>query len=41
MTVSTVGLVPAIRQLATKELQVTLAVSLHTPDDGCETLWSR
>jgi 23S rRNA (adenine2503-C2)-methyltransferase len=33
VTVSTVGLVPAIRQLATEGLQVTLAVSLHTPDD--------
>ncbi|MDQ4102483.1 MAG: radical SAM protein, partial [Actinomycetota bacterium] len=31
--VSTVGLVPAIRRLATEGLQVTLAVSLHTPDD--------
>ncbi|MBV9010803.1 MAG: 23S rRNA (adenine(2503)-C(2))-methyltransferase RlmN [Pseudonocardiales bacterium] len=33
VTVSTVGLVPAIRRLATEGLQVTLAVSLHTPDD--------
>jgi len=33
VTVSTVGLVPAIRQLAAEGLQVTLAVSLHTPDD--------
>ncbi|HKS50798.1 MAG TPA: 23S rRNA (adenine(2503)-C(2))-methyltransferase RlmN [Pseudonocardiaceae bacterium] len=33
VTVSTVGLVPAIRQLAGEGLQVTLAVSLHTPDD--------
>src|SRR5207237_2347650 len=33
VTVSTVGLVPAIRQLAAERLQVTLAVSLHTPDD--------
>ncbi|MGI9063073.1 MAG: 23S rRNA (adenine(2503)-C(2))-methyltransferase RlmN [Pseudonocardiaceae bacterium] len=33
VTVSTVGLVPAIRQLADAGLQVTLAVSLHTPDD--------
>ena len=33
MTVSTVGLVPAIRRLAAEGLQVTLAVSLHTPDD--------
>ncbi|HZS22265.1 MAG TPA: 23S rRNA (adenine(2503)-C(2))-methyltransferase RlmN, partial [Pseudonocardiaceae bacterium] len=33
VTVSTVGLVPAMRQLAAEGLQVTLAVSLHTPDD--------
>jgi 23S rRNA (adenine2503-C2)-methyltransferase len=33
VTVSTVGLVPAIRRLAEESLQVTLAVSLHTPDD--------
>jgi 23S rRNA (adenine2503-C2)-methyltransferase len=33
VTVSTVGLVPAIRRLAEERLQVTLAVSLHTPDD--------
>jgi 23S rRNA (adenine2503-C2)-methyltransferase len=33
VTVSTVGLVPAIRKLAGEGLQVTLAVSLHTPDD--------
>src|SRR5690349_14497632 len=33
VTVSTVGLVPAIRQLAAEGFQVTLAVSLHTPDD--------
>jgi 23S rRNA (adenine2503-C2)-methyltransferase len=33
VTVSTVGLVPAIRQLVDERLQVTLAVSLHTPDD--------
>jgi 23S rRNA (adenine2503-C2)-methyltransferase len=34
VTVSTVGLVPAIRRLAAEGLQVTLAVSLHTPDDA-------
>jgi 23S rRNA (adenine2503-C2)-methyltransferase len=34
VTVSTVGLVPAIRRLAAESLQVTLAVSLHAPDDG-------
>jgi len=33
LTVSTVGLVPAIRQLADEKLQVRLAVSLHAPDD--------
>ena len=33
VTVSTVGLVPAIRKLAAEELSVRLAVSLHAPDD--------
>jgi 23S rRNA (adenine2503-C2)-methyltransferase len=33
ITVSTVGLVPAIRRLANENLGVTLAVSLHAPDD--------
>jgi 23S rRNA (adenine2503-C2)-methyltransferase len=33
VTVSTVGLVPAIHRLAQEGLQVTLAVSLHAPDD--------
>lgn len=33
ITVSTVGLVPRIRELATEGLPVTLAVSLHAPDD--------
>jgi 23S rRNA (adenine2503-C2)-methyltransferase len=33
VTVSTVGLVPAILKLADEGLAVTLAVSLHTPDD--------
>ncbi len=33
VTVSTVGLVPRIRQLAEEGLPVTLAVSLHAPDD--------
>lgn len=33
VTVSTVGLAPAIRRLAAERLQVTLAVSLHAPDD--------
>jgi 23S rRNA (adenine2503-C2)-methyltransferase len=34
VTVSTVGLVPAIEKLAAEGLPVTLAVSLHAPDDG-------
>ena len=33
ITVSTVGLVPAIRKLAAEELPVTFALSLHAPDD--------
>jgi 23S rRNA (adenine2503-C2)-methyltransferase len=33
VTVSTVGLVPAIRKLAAEGLSVTLALSLHAPDD--------
>jgi 23S rRNA (adenine2503-C2)-methyltransferase len=33
VTVSTVGLVPAIRRLAAEKLSVRLAVSLHAPDD--------
>ncbi|HEY4850337.1 MAG TPA: 23S rRNA (adenine(2503)-C(2))-methyltransferase RlmN [Streptosporangiaceae bacterium] len=33
VTVSTVGLVPAIRRLTAEALAVTLAVSLHAPDD--------
>ncbi|MDQ3466030.1 MAG: 23S rRNA (adenine(2503)-C(2))-methyltransferase RlmN [Actinomycetota bacterium] len=33
VTVSTVGLVPAIHRLAGEGLAVTLAVSLHAPDD--------
>jgi 23S rRNA (adenine2503-C2)-methyltransferase len=33
VTVSTVGLVPAIRRLTGEGLAVTLAVSLHAPDD--------
>ena len=34
ITVSTVGLVPRIRELAHEGLPVTLAVSLHAPDDA-------
>jgi len=34
VTVSTVGLVPAMRRLLAEDLSVTLAVSLHAPDDG-------
>jgi 23S rRNA (adenine2503-C2)-methyltransferase len=33
VTVSTVGLVTGIEKLTAEDLQVTLAVSLHTPDD--------
>jgi 23S rRNA (adenine2503-C2)-methyltransferase len=33
MTVSTVGLVPAIRKLSQEPLQVNLAISLHAPTD--------
>jgi 23S rRNA (adenine2503-C2)-methyltransferase len=33
ITVSTVGLVPAMRRLAEESLPVTLALSLHAPDD--------
>jgi 23S rRNA (adenine2503-C2)-methyltransferase len=33
ITVSTVGLVPRMRELAGENLPVTLAVSLHAPDD--------
>jgi 23S rRNA (adenine2503-C2)-methyltransferase len=34
ITVSTVGLVPAMDRLAGERLPVTLAISLHSPDDG-------
>lgn len=34
ITVSTVGIAPGIRRLAAQPLPVTLAVSLHAPDDG-------
>jgi len=33
ITVSTVGLVPAIRKLSNEEIPVTFALSLHAPDD--------
>jgi 23S rRNA (adenine2503-C2)-methyltransferase len=33
VTISTVGLVPRMRELATEGLSVTLALSLHAPDD--------
>jgi len=33
VTVSTVGLAPAVRKLADERLNVTLALSLHAPDD--------
>jgi 23S rRNA (adenine2503-C2)-methyltransferase len=34
LTVSTIGYVPGIYRLAKEDLQLTLAVSLHAPDDG-------
>jgi len=34
LTISTVGIVPQIRRLAREQLQLTLAVSLHAPDDA-------
>src|SRR5204863_4963759 len=34
ITVSTVGVAPAIRRLAAEDLPVTLAVSLHAADDS-------
>jgi len=34
ITVSTVGLAPAVRKLIKEEIPVTLAVSLHAPDDA-------
>ncbi|HMA47560.1 MAG TPA: 23S rRNA (adenine(2503)-C(2))-methyltransferase RlmN, partial [Frankiaceae bacterium] len=34
VTVSTVGLVPGIHRLADEGMQVTLALSLHAPDDA-------
>lgn len=37
LTVSTVGLAPQIRLLAEERLQLTLAVSLHAPDDTLRT----
>jgi 23S rRNA (adenine2503-C2)-methyltransferase len=37
LTVSTVGLVPQIRRLAAERLQLTLAVSLHAPNDALRT----
>ena len=33
ITVSTVGILPAIEKLALEKLQLTLAISLHAPDD--------
>ena len=33
ITVSTVGLVPGIEKLATEDVQINLAVSLHAPDN--------
>lgn len=34
ITVSTVGITPRIKQLAREKLQITLAVSLHAPNDA-------
>ncbi|MCC6442968.1 MAG: 23S rRNA (adenine(2503)-C(2))-methyltransferase RlmN [Armatimonadetes bacterium] len=34
IAVSTVGLIPAIRELAREKLRITLAVSLHSPEDS-------
>ena len=34
ITVSTVGILPGIEKLAAQKLQLTLAVSLHAPDDA-------
>ncbi|PWH06732.1 23S rRNA (adenine(2503)-C(2))-methyltransferase RlmN [Brachybacterium endophyticum] len=34
ITVSTVGLAPAVRKLVKEQIPVTLAVSLHAPDDA-------
>ncbi|HEY2429358.1 MAG TPA: 23S rRNA (adenine(2503)-C(2))-methyltransferase RlmN, partial [Acidimicrobiales bacterium] len=34
LTISTVGIVPGIRRLATEDLPVNLAVSLHAADDA-------
>src|SRR5699024_8864683 len=34
ITVSTVGLAPAVRKLVSEQIPVTLAVSLHAPDDA-------
>jgi 23S rRNA (adenine2503-C2)-methyltransferase len=34
LTLSTVGLVPQIRRLASEQLQLTLAISLHAPTDA-------
>ena len=33
ITVSTVGILPAVEKLAAEQLQITLAVSLHAPND--------
>lgn len=37
MTVSTVGLAPAIRKLSRENLQINLAISLHAPTDELRT----
>jgi len=37
ITVSTVGVLPAVKKLAEENLQITLAVSLHAPNDALRT----
>jgi 23S rRNA (adenine2503-C2)-methyltransferase len=37
ITISTSGLVPQIKRLATEDLEVTLAISLHAPNDDLRT----
>ena len=38
ITISTVGVVPGMRRLANEDLPVTLAVSLHAPDDELRSM---
>ena len=41
ITVSTVGLVPRMQRLATEGIPLTLALSLHAPDDELRDSWYR